>query len=367
MIDFEKILKMAVAADASDVILKANSQPAMKVSGRVLFIEDGIVTPEEARTIAEKVAPPHALERYDERGEIDLAYATHEAGRFRVNIFRQGGEVGMVLRQIKSSIPGFSDLHLPERPFQHFSNVDRGIIFVTGVTGSGKSTSLASLVGAINATRNKHIITLEDPVEYSFSDDLSIINQREVGIDTTTFATGLRAAMREAPDVIMVGEIRDAETMEAALAAAETGHLVLTTLHTVNAIQTIERVHTFFPPHQHNLVRLQLAQVLQGVASQRLIPNLKTSGMVPAVEILMSTPRVKELIHEGKTLELERALVEGNDYYGTQTFNMSLLNLYNQGLISLEDALAASDNPDDLKLSMRGIETGMSGSRLSSR
>jgi twitching motility protein PilT len=364
VIDFDKILKMAVAADASDVILKANSQPAMKVSGKVLFVEDSKLTPEDARSFAERIAPQAALNTFDERGEIDLAYDGGESGRFRVNIFRQGGEVGMVLRQIKANIPGFAQLHLPERAFQHFANIDRGIVFVTGVTGSGKSTSLASIVQTINSNRNKHIITLEDPVEYTFRDDLSIINQREVGIDTRSFATGLRAAMREAPDVIMVGEIRDAETMEAAIAAAETGHLVLTTLHTVNAIQTVERIHTFFPPHQHELIRLQLAQVLQGIASQRLIPNLKDSGMVPAVEVLVATPHVKELIHEGKTLELDRALVDGNDYYGTQTFNMSLIELYHLGLVSLEDALAASDNPDDLKLSIRGIETGSSASRL---
>ncbi|MEE9392425.1 MAG: PilT/PilU family type 4a pilus ATPase [Planctomycetota bacterium] len=364
MLDFEKILKMAVAANASDVILRTGSQPAMKVSGKVLFLDEDTIEGGEAYTVAQKIVGSNLMEKYEEIGEIDCAYHSGLNGRFRVNLFRQGGEVGMVLRQIQANIPSFASLHLPADQFNHLASIDRGIVFVTGVTGSGKSTSLAAIVNAINNTRNKHIITLEDPVEFAFTDNLSIINQREVGTDTRTFASGLRAAMREAPDVIMVGEIRDSETMSAAISAAETGHLVLTTLHTVNAIQTVERIHTFFEPHQHDLIRLQLASVLVGVASQRLLPNQKDSGMVPAVELLLATPRVKELIFEGKTLELERALTDGQDYYGTQTFNMSLVKLYNDGLVSLEDALNASDKPDDLKLSLRGVQTGVSGSRL---
>jgi len=364
MFDLEKILDMAVAADASDLILKAGSQPAMKVSGRVLFLSDDRLSCEEAQLVAREIAPEDCLQKFEAKGEVDFSYVGERAGRFRVNLFRQGGAPGMVMRQIKSTIPSFSELNLPSQQFAHFANLDRGIVFVTGVTGSGKSTTLAAVVDTINNTRNKHIITLEDPVEYTFEDNLSIINQREVGTDTETFATGLRAAMREAPDVIMVGEIRDNDTMTAAIAAAETGHLVLTTLHTVNAIQTVERIQTFFPPHQHGLIRLQLSTVLAGVASQRLLPCLKTAGMVPAVELLIATPRVKELVFDGKTLELDKALQEGQEYYGTQTFNMSLKGHYEQGMISLEDALAASDNPEDLKLQIRGIQTGVSASRL---
>lgn len=365
MLDLDKILQMAVASEASDLILKAGSQPAVKVAGRVLFVSDEEITNEDAQKVVERITTPMVRENFDKKGEADFSFhAGGDSGRFRVNLFRHGGRIGLVLRQIKAVVPSFTDLYLPERQFSHFAGLDRGIIFITGQTGSGKSTSLASIIEAVNNTRNEHIITLEDPVEYLFHDNLSIISQREIGIDTHSFATGLRSAMREAPDVVMVGEIRDAETMEAAIAAAETGHLVLTTLHTVNAIQTVERIQTFFPPHQHPLVRLQLSTVLAGIASQRLIPNLKSAGMVPAVEILMPTPRVRELIYEGKTRELEKALTDGCEYYGTQTFNMSLKSLYEQKIVSLEDALAASDNPDDLKLIIRGIETGKSASRL---
>ena len=359
MFDLDKILEMTVSADASDLILKTGSQPAVKVSGRVLFLSDDRITPAEAQQIVERIAPPPVREAFERKGESDFSFHAGDGkGRFRCNVFRQGGQIGLVLRQIKATVPSFADLNLPVRQFVHFANLDRGIIFITGQTGSGKSTTLAAVIDAIVNTRNKHVITLEDPIEYVFNDNLSIVNQREIGTDTNSFATGLRAAMREAPDVVMVGEIRDADTMEAAIAAAETGHLVLTTLHTVNAIQTVERIQTFFPPHQHQLVRLQLATCLAGVASQRLLPNLKTSGMVPAVEVLMPTPRIKELIFEGKTRELEKALIEGLDYFGTQTFNMSLKSLLEQKLVSLEDALAASDNPDDLKLLIRGVENG---------
>jgi twitching motility protein PilT len=365
MFDLDKILQMTVAADASDLILKAGSPPAVKVAGRVLFLSDDKLAPEETAATITRIAPKQALETFEKRGEADFSFhAGADSGRFRVNVFRQSGTMALVLRQIKAVVPSFADLSLPVRQFQHFAGLDRGLIFITGQTGSGKSTSLASIVDSIINTRNEHIITLEDPIEYVFDDNLSIVNQREIGIDTTTFATGLRAAMREAPDVIMVGEIRDTETMESAIAAAETGHLVLSTLHTVNAVQTVERIQTFFPPHQHPLIRLQLSTVLAGVASQRLIPNLKNPGMVPAVEVLMPTPRVRELIFEGKTRELHKALIEGEEYYGTQTFNMSLKGLYEQKLISLEDALAASDNPDDLKLLIRGIETGRSTVRM---
>ncbi len=364
MFDLKKTLQMAVAADASDLILKTGSQPAVKVAGKVLFLSDDAISPEDGERIVAEIAPPAMKKRFEEVGEADFSFDSNDAGRFRCNLFRQAGSMGLVMRQIKNIIPAFDDLTLPVQQFTHFANLDRGIVFVTGVTGSGKSTTLAAIVDFINNTRNKHIITLEDPIEYTFKDNLSIISQREVGVDTVSFASGLRAAMREAPDVIMVGEIRDEETMQAAISAAETGHLVLTTLHTINAIQTVERIHTFFPPHQHDLVRLQLSTVLAGVASQRLLPNLKTTGMVPAIELLMATPRVKELVFEGKTLELDKALTEGQEYYGTQTFNMSLKGHYESGLVSLEDALAASDNPDDLKLIIRGIQTGISASRM---
>ena len=358
MLDIDRVLASAVEAEASDLILKTGSQPAMKQAGRVMFLSEDTLAAEEMRSALERITYTDALRRFDEAGEADFAYEHPKWGRFRVNAFRQCGEISVVMRQIKNVVPSFAELHLPDRQFSGFANLERGLVFVTGITGSGKSTSLAALVQAINNTRNKHVLTLEDPIEYRFTDNLSIINQREVGVDTSSWVSGLRSAMREAPDVIMIGEIRDTSTMEAAIAAAETGHLVITTLHTVNAVQTVERIMTFFPPHQHDLVRLQLSMVLEGVASQRLIPCVQTGRMVPAVEMLIASPRIREILRQGHTHELQAALEDGCEYYGTQTFNMSLKGLHEEGLVTLEDACAASDSPDDLKLALRGIVRG---------
>lgn len=357
-VDLDRLLATVVDSDASDLILKTGSQPAMKQAGKVLFLSESTVSAEDAESILKRISRSDTMERFEKHGEADFAFEHPERGRFRVNVFRGAGRISIVMRQVKNIIPSFAELNLPEKQFTRFANLERGLVFVTGITGSGKSTTLASIVDAINNTRNKHVLTLEDPIEYRFGDNLSIINQREIGMDTRDWITGLRNAMREAPDVIMIGEIRDDETMAAAIAAAETGHLVITTLHTVNAIQTVERVMTFFPPHQHELVRLQLSLVLEGVASQRLIPCVKTGRMVPAVEILMGSPRIREILRAGHTKDLDNALQEGAQYYGTQTFNMSLKGLYDTGLIGLEDALAASDNPDDLKLAIRGVTRG---------
>lgn len=355
--DLDRILGTAVASDASDIILKTGSQPALKVHGKVLFLADDRLDAASMESFVERMAGAEAKVKLG-NGECDFAYETPKCGRFRCNAFRQGGLLSIVMRHVKAAVPGFEDLYLPMRPFDEFAASARGLILITGVTGSGKTTTVASLVQRINATRNVHIVTLEDPVEFRFTDDLSVINQREIGLDTASWTSGLRAAMREAPDVIVIGEIRDSETMAAAIAAAETGHLVISTLHTVNAQQTIERVMTFFPPHQHELIRFQMATALVGVASQRLMPCRTENRMIPAVEVLLGTPRVRELLREGKTRELDKALVEGAEFYGTQTFNQSLRSLMDVGLISVEDALAASDNPEELKLAMRGISKG---------
>jgi twitching motility protein PilT len=357
-LDIDRLLSTAVGSDASDIILKVGIPPAMKQAGRVMFLSEPPLESPDTLELVDSIAPAPAREKFHANGEADFGYEHLVHGRFRVNAFRQSSEVSVVMRQVKRSVPGFEELHLPAEQFTRFAKLERGLVFITGVTGSGKSTSLASLVEAINSTSNKHIITLEDPIEYRFQDNLSIINQREIGIDTKDWISGLRNAMREAPNVLMIGEVRDAPTMEAALAAAETGHLVLTTLHTVNAMQTVERVMTFFPPHQHDLVRLQLSLVLEGVASQRLLPNVKTGRMVPAVEILVGSPRIREILRAGHTRDLEEALQESAEYYGTQTFNMSLKSLHEAGYISFEDACAASDSPDDLRMSLRGVTRG---------
>lgn len=356
--DLDRLLKTVVDSDASDLILKVGNQAAMKVHGKVLFIGGDAVTAEEFQQVLGRVMSKDMRAQLDEAGERDFSFEAAEIGRFRCNAFRQMGLHALVMRQVKRVVPSFAELCLPERQFNTFASLERGLVLVTGVTGSGKSTSVAAVIDAINHTRNKHVVTLEDPIEYKFVDDLSVINQREIGLDTKSFLTGLRAAMREAPDIIMLGELRDTETMSAAIAAAETGHLVISTLHTINAMQTVERVMTFFPPHQHDLVRFQLSTVLSGVASQRLVPCLQTARMVPAVELLMATPRTREILREGKTRELGKALEEGAEYYGSQTFNMSLLSHLQAGRISLDDALNASDNPDDLKLALRGVTRG---------
>jgi twitching motility protein PilT len=356
--DLDRLLKTVVDSDASDLILKVGNQPAMKVHGKVLFIGEEPVVAEEFDGVLDRVMTKEMRARLLEQGERDFSFECKDVGRFRCNAFRQMGLYAIVMRQVKRVVPSFTELCLPERQFNHFAALERGLVLVTGVTGSGKSTSVAAIIDAINNTRNKHIVTLEDPVEYKFVDNLSVINQREVGLDTQSFLTGLRAAMREAPDVIMLGELRDTETMSAAIAAAETGHLVISTLHTVNAMQTVERVMTFFPPHQHDLVRFQLSTVIAGIASQRLVPCLQSARMVPAVELLMATPRTRDILREGKTRELGKALEEGAEYYGSQTFNMSLQYHLEGGRISLDDALAASDNPDDLKLALRGVTKG---------
>jgi twitching motility protein PilT len=358
-VDFDALLRTVVDADASDLLLKVGSQPAMKSSGKILFLAKEILTDEDVAAVLERTASPAARQRLVDVGETDFAWEHESLGRVRVNAFRQSGRTSIVMRQVKRTIPTFAELVLPEAQFKKLAALERGLVLVTGVTGSGKSTTVASLIDEINHTRNKHVVTLEDPIEFRYQDDLSIINQREIGVDTKSWLSGLRAAMREAPDVLMLGEIRDTETMAAAIAAAETGHLVVSTLHTINALQTVERVMTFFPPHQHELVRFQLSTVLQGVVSQRLLPCLQTSRITPAVELLLATPRVREILREGKTNELDKALVEGAEYWGTQTFNMSLKGHLDLGRVSVEDALAASDNPDDLKLALRGVVKGV--------
>jgi twitching motility protein PilT len=260
-------------------------------------------------------------------------------------------------------VPGFKDLGLPIETFERLAMLRRGLILVTGITGSGKSTTLASMIQYMNQTTNRHIITVEDPIEYSYADDRCIINQREVGIDTRDFKTALRTAMRESPDVILIGEMRDQETVQAAIDAAETGHLVLSTLHTTNAQQTMERIINFFPPYQHQLIRMQLSMVFQAVVSQRLVPRIGGSGRAPGLEIMIATPTIKQMLEEGRTLELYGA-IRDSEHFGCITFNQSLFKLFEAGFISREDALATSDNPDEMEMLFRGIQRGSAGSLM---
>ncbi len=356
--DFDAVLAAAALKDASDILLKSDVCPAFKVDGRVVFTQMAPPNAAELLQLVETLGPKDAATRVKTTGDCDFAFERTGLARYRVNAFRHSGGVGLVLRQVKAHVPSFRTLHLPERQFESFAKLQRGLVLITGVTGSGKSTTLASLVNAITSARAVHVITLEDPVEFRFSDGPAIVHQREVGVDMVDWRQGLRAAMREAPDVVMLGEIRDSESMEAALAAAETGHLVLSTMHTVNAMQTVERIMTFFPPHQHELVRLQLSLVLEGVVSQRLVASVSTGRRVPATEVLLATPRVREILRLGRTKDLEHALQDGAVQYGTQTFNMALKTLVDEGMVTADEAIGASDAPDDLRLLLRGVSRG---------
>ena len=353
----QDFLRIMVKEQASDLILKAGSCPAIRLAGTIRFLGD--------QPLPQAVMERFITEIVDERGRAeiarsgahDFALALEGIGRFRCNAFRQGGENGFVFRRVNTEVPSFKDLNLPVQPLKQLASLKRGLVLATGTAGSGKSTTLAAMIEYVNRNAQKHIVTIEDPIEFRFEDRFSIVNQREIGTDCESFAGALRQAVRQSPDVILIGEMRDRETVEAAITAAETGHLVFSTLHTVNAVQTVERVISFFPPHQHELIRLQLALNLAGVVSLRLIRNKEGRAMVPAVELLMNTPTVRELLESGSTRMLPKALAEGA-FYGTMTFNQSLIRLFEAGNVTLEDALAASDNPDELKMQMRGITQG---------
>ncbi len=351
------ILKAMVQLRSSDLFLKVGSPPRVRVDGNVRQLGTTPLTRDDVKEAFTLVVEEHARETFKKHHEVDTAFEDADIGRFRVNAFMQRGQIGLVMRHVRSDIPSFKDLGLPMEVFERLAMLRRGLVLVTGITGSGKSTTLASMIQYMNHSTNRHIITIEDPIEYSYVDDRCIINQREVGIDTRDFKTALRNAMREAPDVILIGEMRDVETVQAAIDAAETGHLVLSTLHTINAQQTMERIINFFPPYQHSLIRMQLSMVFQAVVSQRLIPKKDNPGRVPGLEIMVATPTIKQMIEEGRTPELYTA-IRDSEHFGCVTFNQSLYKLYEKGDISREDALATSDNPDEMEMLFRGIQRG---------
>ncbi|MCU0726654.1 MAG: PilT/PilU family type 4a pilus ATPase, partial [Planctomycetes bacterium] len=316
------------------------------------------VAHEFALEVLERVLSPTLREVFLTRGEVDTAYQYDARSRFRVNVFRQQGHVGFSLRHIRDEVPNLRELCLPAEQLERLATLSRGLVLATGVAGSGKSTTLAAMIQYINLNCHKHIVTVEDPIEFVHHDRKSVVTQREIGSDTLDFHSALKYVVRQTPDVILIGEMRDRETVEAALSAAETGHLVLSTLHTVNAIQTVERIISFFPTHQHALIRQQLSMTLEGVISLRLISRKDRTGRVPAVELLLGTPTIREILAEGRTRELNRAIHEGADYFGTLTFNQSIVKLLKENRIAHADGLNAADNPDELKLEMRGIAKG---------
>jgi twitching motility protein PilT len=350
---FQQVLTYAVKNGASDVHLTVGSPPACRIDGDIQFFGTEPLTPKDTMGFLEELLSPEQREQFMRSGDADLAHSVSGLGRFRVNILRQRGSVGIVMRHVRGKILDFETLHLPPA-MSTIAELRRGLCLITGTTGSGKSTTLASIIDYINKSRRLHVITLEDPIEYLHSNKKSIVTQREVSIDTRDFHSALRAAMREDPDVILIGEMRDPETFAAAMSAAETGHLVFSTLHTTNAMLTIDRILDLFPSTQHQQIRSQLALQLRACVAQRLIPTADGKGRVPSIEVMFNSPAIAALIRENALKQIPLAITSGKDE-GMQTFNMSLVGLVKSGLITEHEALGNSDNPDELKMNLQGI------------
>lgn len=370
MASLDEILKVATDRKASDVHLKAGVVPVVRRHGRMLPLSKKWkpMTAAQLSGFAEQLIKSEAERtKFDHFKEIDLGYGVKGVGRFRVNLFMQRGSVRIVARVISDDVPKFEDLNIPPI-VEKISNRERGLILVTGVTGSGKSTTLAAMINHINKHKNKHIITIEDPIEYLIRDHRSLISQRELGLDTTTFATALRAALRQDPDVILIGEMRDQETIETAMTAAATGHLVLSTLHTFDAQETINRILAVFESHQQAQIRRQLASTLQAVISQRLAPRKDKKGVVPAVEIMVNNARIREMIEDPeKTRMISHAIETSAKATGMQTFDQSLLKLIKNEVITLKDALKICNHPDDFYLKYSGISPGQSDTKITTQ
>ena len=358
------ILKVGVERKASDVHLKVGAHPVLRIDGRLqVLTEFKRLMQEDTIAMAFSMMSSRQKERFKNQLETDIAYSVPGLGRFRVNIFQQRGSVGLVLRLIPARIQNFKELMLPP-VLETICEEQRGLVLVTGTTGSGKSTSLAAMIDFINTRRIEHVMTIEDPIEFLHRDKKSIVNQREVDVDTKNFSLALRSALRQDPDVILVGEMRDYETIETALLAAETGHLVLSTLHTLDATETINRIISVFPPHQQKQIRIQLAAVLKSIISMRLLPRADGLGRVPATEVLISTAYIRDCVeNKEKTKLIRDAISAGTSQYGMQTFDQSLYLLYKNGLITLEEALRRATNPDEFKLKIQGIQSTSDVSR----
>ena len=348
-------LKKMIEIGGSDLHIKANSVVRARINGNIVQFGGGILSKQDAITFTKELLKGRYSE-FVEKKEIDLVYPFDENNRFRVNVFCQMDGVSAVFRVIPVKIPTFEELHLPD-VLKRFTQIERGLVLVTGVTGSGKSTTLATLINHINKTKKKHIITIEDPIEFVHKDRGCIINQRSVGQDTLSFGTALRASLREDPDIILVGEMRDKETINLALHAADTGHLVFSTLHTIDAKETINRIIAQFPTDEQNRVRLSVAGVIQGVVSQRLIPTVD-GGRRAAMEIMLRTPTIEKLIMENRDFEIRDAIEAGKDHYKSQSFDQAILDLYLDGIISKEQALENATSASDLELKISGLSSG---------
>ena len=357
-VDINELLKKAVQVGASDLHVKAGSVPIIRLHGELTTLSgEKRLTLEDTANIASTIMNEAQQEAFKKKNEIDISHSIPGFGRFRCNTFVQRGTIGMVLRVIPTKIPDIEQLYLPP-VLKKIALEPRGLILVTGTTGSVKTTTLASMIEFINLNRTNNIITIEDPIEFLFRDKSSIISQREIGSDTESFSKALRSALRQDPDVILVGEMRDFETIQTALVAAETGHLVLSTLHTVDATETVNRIIAVFPPYQHKQIRMQLASILRAIISMRLVPRADGKGRVPAVEVLIGTSTIKDCVEDpDKTKLIPDFIAQGYTQYGMQTFDQSLFDLYKNGLITYEDALQRATKPDDFVLKIKGIRS----------
>jgi len=353
-IDLIAVLKAMVEQGASDAHLKVGRPPVFRVKKELISSSFPILSNKELEKIAYFMMRERHRKEFEKNNEIDFSYQLPQTGRFRVNVFRQRGDMGIVMRVVKNKIPSFEELHLPPDVFKKIAMLERGIILLTGASSMGKSTSLAAMIDYINNTKKCHIMTIEDPIEYLHEDKMSLINQREVGLDTESFHQSFRHVIRQDPDIISIGEMRDAETFQTALSASETGHLVFSTLHASYATQSIYRILDFFPTNQHNLIRMQLSFNLRAVICQRLMPRADGEGVVPALEVLIVNPTVMKLIRENKAERLQKALKMFPEE-GMTNFNLSLVKLVKSNLITMETALANSNNPEALEMNIKGI------------
>ncbi|MGB9856953.1 MAG: type IV pilus twitching motility protein PilT [Dictyoglomaceae bacterium] len=352
----DKIIESALELNASDIHLKVGTPPAVRVMGDITFLDAPPLTEEEIKNMIYPLIKAQFIKFFEENGELDFAFEKEGRARFRGNLYLQRGTIALSLRIIPLRIPSIEELFLPS-VIKNLASRKSGLILVTGPAGSGKSTTLAAIIEYLNNNFSLNIITIEDPIEFVFLDKKSLISQREIGIDTKSYTNALKMALREDPNVIMVGELRDLETMSVALQAAETGHLVLSTVHTTDAVTTVERIIDSFPPHQQHQVRVQLSNVLQGIISQRLLKRKDKKGLIPACEVLVGTLGVKKLIREQRTNELPK-IIQESKLEGMQTFNQHLIELFRKNLIDEKEALSATPHPSDLALILKGITPG---------
>ena len=353
--NIKRVLQKMVELKASDLHVKVGTKPTARVNGSLTMLDEPAPTQADLEAIVDQILTPKQKKTFEETKEVDFAFGVTGLSRFRSNFYQQRGTTAMVFRQVPATIPSFDELNLPT-VLEELAARPRGLVLVCGTVGSGKSTTLAAMIDAINRQEPRNIITIEDPVEFLYRDKKSTISQREVGLDTASFGEGLRHILRQDPDVILIGEIRDAETMQTALMAADTGHLVLSTLHTTDAPQTVNRIISFFPPHQHEEIRFMLSTTLQAVVALRLLPRSDVQGRVPAVEVMSVTATIREyLLDPDKTPLIKSAIQEGVAQYGMQTFDQAIMKLYSEEKISMETALRYCSNPTEFELRVKGI------------